>query len=566
MRSGKNSKNSNSGTCHQNNFDLLVYAYLGKSLKTESAAELRHYLQDPNYVARFVKICKQDRLIYELYSSGLPQNAQISDSMDFTALHEFAQYETCAPTATPVFTPQKPVQQIELIQKVQREKIKYNPNRTSLVVFLVTAAAAAFLVLLIHLTPPVKNSKVAVLSDSIHAKWADADAKTEKGAAILAGRKSQVLQEGCAKLLFDNNTQVTIEGPAEFEIRTEDQIKLLYGRLYAIVPREGIGFSVYTQNARIIDLGTEFGIQVDKSGDTSLYVMRGKTVLIAGENSNKDSIEVTAGQAKIISGTTSTISDVMFRHELFVRDINSASNTIWKGQNKINLADIVGGGNGLGTGILEAGINPASGMPSRDIRKEQVAPNQYYSVSSNSYIDGVFVPNGKTTQIISSQGHTFQECPVSSGYYYNCVTNAERVLESPVAQDKTIVDFPKIHCLAMHANTGITYDLQAMRDVFTNAKIVRFQSKFGIEKDASRPTASNADFWILVDGELKYQKTQVKWNTFFEVALELSEKDRFLTLVVTEGGDPDGRIVDNLILSKVDSDWGVFADPVLILE
>ena len=113
---------------------------------------------------------------------------------------------------------------------------------------------------------------------------------------------------------------------------------------------------------------------------------------------------------------------------------------------------------------------------------------------------------------------------------------------------------------------GITFDLQAMRRLLPGANISRFQSKFGIRKWAIHPTASNADFWVLVDGKIRCEKRQVKIDELNFVDIELSEQDRFLTLIETDGGDPEGRILDGLVLSPNDSDWGIFVDPTLVLK
>ena len=141
-----------------------------------------------------------------------------------------------------------------------------------------------------------------------------------------------------------------------------------------------------------------------------------------------------------------------------------------------------------------------------------------------------------------------------------------RILDTGATQDSIAPVSPPAHSILMHANVGITYDLQAIRGFLPGVRIIRFQSKLGIEDVFLRPTLSNADFWILVDGELRYQKTQVKVNQLFSVDIELSEKDRFLTLVVTDGKDPHERILDNVAYPEIDCDWGMFADPVLVLE
>jgi hypothetical protein len=341
---------------------------------------------------------------------------------------------------------------------------------------------------------------------------------------------------------------------------------LRYGKIYAIVPQGAIGFSVNTSSSRIIDLGTEFGIEATARGDTYLHVMKGKTTLIAGEKSNKVSMEVGKGIAKKVTALTSVISDIPCNTQLFVRTFDSQTHMVWKGQSVLSLADIVGGGNGLGTGKIDMGIDPISGKPSKESWGTRKSANDYHPVPSSPYIDGVFVPNGKTQQIVSSQGHLFRECPMTSGLCCeHIISSPARSLDSRVEQNLEVSD-SLAHSVLLHANMGITFDLQAIRKLLPGVNIVRFQSKFGIRKWAIRPSASNADFWVLVDGKLRYEKKQVKIGELYSVDIELSEQDRFLTLIETDGGDPEGRILNGVVLSPSDSDWGIFVGPVLVLK
>jgi hypothetical protein len=467
--------------------------------------------------------------------------------------------------SAPVIEIPAPEESEIFIQKIPCQKVVRKISKSSLFTLFAAAAAIALIFVFAYFAPPNAGVDVATLTDSMNARWADTDTSMSKGTRFATGSTDFLLREGLAELTFDNDAKVTLEGPVEFQILTEDQIKLSYGRLYATVPQGAIGFTVNTSSARIIDLGTEFGIESDAHGDTYLHVMKGKTTLIAGEKSNKVSMEVIRGIAKKVSGGTQAVSDIAFRQDIFVRNINSDKNFIWKGQKELNLADIVGGGNGLGTGTINMMIDPISGKPSKESWGRREAANDYHLVPSSPYIDGVFIPNGRTKQIVSSEGHLFQECPVTSGLCCDSLINAEIMLNSLVDQNIKVSDSPT-HALFLHANMGITFDLQAMRNLLPGARIVRFQSKFGIRKWTVRPSASNADFWILVDGKLRHKKTQVKANSIFDVDIELSENNRFLTLIETDGGDPEGRILDGLVLPPIDSDWGMFVDPILVLE
>ncbi len=554
---------------YPNEIGILIFKLLENCISDKEIQQLDDYLAHhpeaihdycnyvKNYTALRTKLNEQGRM-----SGEVP----LEECLDQTIWQKLAEDEKTSPTVEVVQEPE-PKPRI-YVEKVEYPKIARRVSAGAVIAAAVSAAAIILIFLFAYLAPPATGFKVAVLSDSIHAKWATTHGAMDKGDPVLTSRSDVVLQEGCVTFLFDNGAQVTLEGPCAFQVRTEDQIKMRYGRLYAIVPREAVGFSVYTDNAKIIDLGTEFGVQADIGGDTSLYVMQGKTTLIAGVEASKEIIEVVAGMGKRIAADTLAISDIPFLQTHFVRTIHSDSNAIWKGQKTLSLADIVGGGNGLGTGVIDLGIDLPSGnfIKPMGMPELHATANVYRPVPSSRFIDGVFIPNGQSQQIVSSLGHVFQECPPSSGACYGTITSAIRILDTRAIQNSAVSGYWNAQCVLMHANMGITYDLQAIRSLLPAIKITRFQTRFGIEKEAIRPEASNADFWILVDGKIRHQKIQVQEKTLFSADIEISDKDRFLTLITTDGQDPEGRIWDNMPLTAIDSDWCMYADPVLILE
>jgi len=554
---------------YPNEIGILIFKLLENCISDKEIQQLDDYLAHhpeaihdycnyvKNYTALRTKLNEQGRM-----SGEVP----LEECLDQTIWQKLAEDEKTSPTVEVVQEPE-PKPRI-CVEKVEYPKISRRVSAGAVIAAAVSAAAIILIFLFAYLAPPATGFKVAVLADSIHAKWATTHGAMDKGDPVLTSRSDVVLQEGCVTFLFDNGAQVTLEGPCAFQVRTEDQIKMRYGRLYAIVPREAVGFSVYTDNAKIIDLGTEFGVQADIGGDTSLYVMQGKTTLIAGVEASKEIIEVVAGMGKRIAADSLAISDIPFLQTHFVRTIHSDSNAIWKGQKALSLADIVGGGNGLGTGVIDLGIDLPSGnfIKPMGMPELHATANVYRPVPSSRFIDGVFIPNGQSQQIVSSLGHVFQECPPSSGACYGTITSAIRILDTRAIQNSAVSGYWNAQCVLMHANMGITYDLQAIRSLLPAIKITRFQTRFGIEKEAIRPEASNADFWILVDGKIRHQKIQVQEKTLFSADIEISDKDRFLTLITTDGQDPEGRIWDNMPLTAIDSDWCMYADPVLILE
>lgn len=440
-------------------------------------------------------------------------------------------------------------------------------NKLSLVTLIVSSAALIFLFVLIQITPPDVRQEVATLADSLQAKWSDASIK--KGQRFLTSSGDILLQEGFAQLLFDNNAQVTVEGPAKFEILSEDRIRLHYGHLYSTVPAEAIGFSVATHNALVIDLGTEFGVGVDMEGNTELHVNRGKTMLVSGEEEDKTGIEVTRGLARKVAALTSQLTEIPCDEKQFVRAINSRNRMIWRGQPQLSLADLVGGGNGWGTGQSEIGIDPLTGKRVSFRGVDREGTGDYVPLASDPYIDGVFVPDGKTPQVVSSEGHIFEECPETNNVFFAEIINgsgrqiSQTIVEQPICQlGGRVYGTPDYPALFMHANLGITFDLDAIRADLPQQTIERFTADAGLSSDITRP--GNAEIRVLVDGEVRFTARVNDPQQVVRIDVPLKPAERFLTVLTTDGGDEDHPDVAGE--RSTDSDWCIFGGPSLELD
>ncbi len=51
------------------------------------------------------------------------------------------------------------------------------------------------------------------------------------------------------------------------------------GKLRATVPPQAVGFTIGSPNLDVVDLGTEFGLQVEAEGKTEVHVFKGKVEL-----------------------------------------------------------------------------------------------------------------------------------------------------------------------------------------------------------------------------------------------------------------------------------------------
>lgn len=96
------------------------------------------------------------------------------------------------------------------------------------------------------------------------------------------------LREGSAVLTFDAGAQVTVFGPADFEITSATSINCRRGRVTTLVDHRGKGFSIETPQAKVVDLGTQFGLQISDKGETEVVVFQGSIDLTYAPRADAD--------------------------------------------------------------------------------------------------------------------------------------------------------------------------------------------------------------------------------------------------------------------------------------
>lgn len=457
----------------------------------------------------------------------------------------------------------------DLIRKVSLERPPRSISKFSLVTLITSLAALLFVLVYVHLNSPV-SFEVATLSGSVDAEWSSS-LPPQKGLRFSVSSEMYHLQKGVIEIESDKGVRLLLEAPAGFSFSSPDEICMDYGRVFASVSPAGNGFSVQTRSSKVIDLGTEFGVYSDLKGETELHVYRGNTLLITGrENTPKRTMEVAAGKAMRIDRSAHAVTDIRLSNRMFVQKIDPALGLYWRGRKALSIADMAGGGAGMGTGLIGSGINPSSRMeeePSQE--RYRPSSNRYNPIFRNPFIDGVFVPDGSDPQVVSSAGHLFRECPETSGFFYSNIVYADLPLLLSIRSDESSDDPDPIGfvgeedlVLYMHANAGVTFDLNQIRYHKPGIQISGFQSKIGIMKSArDKPVPSRAEFWVLVDGAVRcHQTLQPEMSDTIDV--ELRETDGFLTLVTTDGGS----LETELDRHAIGHDLCVFIDPILALQ
>jgi cell division protein FtsL len=457
-------------------------------------------------------------------------------------------------------------EQEEAASAISDKTFEKSSRRISKPLFaMLTSAIAALIFLLVYINLyPRTSQEVATLADSIDAQWTSW-LPLSKNVRLTVAQESIKLQRGIIKLLTDEGVQILIESPAEFRFVSASQIMMNQGRLFATVSQTGRGFIVQTANSKVTDLGTEFGVLADSQGTTELHVFKGKTVFI-GETKNKvrKVFDALAGQALRLEQSSNDVKNIELNNTAFVRSIDSQANLLWRGQKRIDLADIVGKGDGFGTGKADYGIDPRTGKFDSIPPISREAANTYTTVSGSVFIDGIFVPNGQSEQVISSVGHIFAECPSTHGCFYASVLNTPSQFKGMLLfLDNVNYSLPQNPCILLHSNLGVTFDLNAFRNRLPETKIAQFQSQVGVSNTAPGP--SNVDIWVLIDGQVCYKKTGVSQKGLLDsLNIAVREQDRFLTLIATEGENTEENT--DYPRSSIGCDWVVFGKPALILE
>src|SRR5262249_33444665 len=134
------------------------------------------------------------------------------------------------------------------------------------------------------------------------AEWEETDRPTRPGAPLLPGRLK--LKSGLAYVQFYSGATVILEGPADFRLVSPKEAYCARGRLRAHVPPEAQGFTIGSPKWDLVDVGTEFGLEVAENGQAEVHVFQGKVELYDAGSHRAAALrkELTAGRGLRVDG------------------------------------------------------------------------------------------------------------------------------------------------------------------------------------------------------------------------------------------------------------------------
>ncbi len=115
------------------------------------------------------------------------------------------------------------------------------------------------------------TAAVAVLTHGVQMDWDRPG--IEAGAPLAPGPLK--LRSGIAQIEFFTGARIRIEGPADLELISSSEAAFHRGKLSAEVPPQAVGFTIRTPQGEVVDLGTEFALQVD-GASSEVHVFKGE--------------------------------------------------------------------------------------------------------------------------------------------------------------------------------------------------------------------------------------------------------------------------------------------------
>jgi hypothetical protein len=125
--------------------------------------------------------------------------------------------------------------------------------------------------------------------------------KTPSGNALVEDSRI-FIEHGAVELEMPHDVRALVEGPAAMTLRGERTLEMDHGRaFFEVTSEEGRGFTVVTPHQRIVDLGTAFGVDLQRGrDDVELHVFQG-SVRVDPLDGGEGEVHA-AGRSSLLSG------------------------------------------------------------------------------------------------------------------------------------------------------------------------------------------------------------------------------------------------------------------------
>ena len=118
-------------------------------------------------------------------------------------------------------------------------------------------------------------------------------------------------EKGRVAVRFESGAKLAVEGPADFQIVSNNGARMTRGRATIRVPGKIKGFMLDTPAERIVDLGTSFGVNIEQNGATSIAVFEG-SVELRGRQHGSGPQYLSAGESVRVDGDFVAPSEIPY--------------------------------------------------------------------------------------------------------------------------------------------------------------------------------------------------------------------------------------------------------------
>lgn len=204
-------------------------------------------------------------------------------------------------------------------------------------------AAAILLAVVGQFWHPGQTAATSVACGSIvaikNALWVSPERPPQVGDLVMT-RERLELAAGLVEIACNSGATLVLEGPARFELSGPHAASLLRGRLTTTVRKAGGGplaaasatgslFTVQTPSAVVRDRGTQFGVEVDAAGKTSVHVFEGLVECAGWGFGTAPMAKLTAGEGATVDPRGAVRRLAESSPEPFARGLSSVTDIDW---------------------------------------------------------------------------------------------------------------------------------------------------------------------------------------------------------------------------------------------
>jgi hypothetical protein len=162
---------------------------------------------------------------------------------------------------------------------------------------------------------------VAVRVDDV--RWDAAQSNAPQAGGLVSAGDLR-FDRGKLTLAFLSGVSVHIEGPADITLLGPERIVCRRGNVRTLVNEGAEGFTIETPGGAVVDLGTEFGVNVEGGGKTQVMVYQGQAelALLSPDGSPQRTRLLNAQQSSELDPQASTLRGIEPREILAAPDLS----------------------------------------------------------------------------------------------------------------------------------------------------------------------------------------------------------------------------------------------------